>query len=87
MNFYTVYDLLQSEFCNRFLNRFSKVMLIYNGIESTMLASTVDHAQDEKALQQHWNGQKTYVMCKYSQIHRSPWGRRAGGEIEESPHH
>lgn len=29
------------------------------------------------------------LMCKYSQIRRvlPPWGWRAGGEIEESPHH
>lgn len=29
---------------------------------------------------------KTETMCKYSRIQRSPWGWRAGGEIEESPH-
>lgn len=32
----------------------SKVMLMHNGIEPTVPASAVDHAGDEKALQQHW---------------------------------
>lgn len=63
MNFSLLRDLLHSEFYN------AKVMLIYNGIDSTTLPRAVDHAGVCSSTE---SGQKTYTMCNYSQIQRPP---------------